>query len=114
EAETADVDDATRTRLQMYRYTHDHMVAYVDMENAVIAGDYGRAAAEGNRMLAIRAQAAALRPNWLPTTPDWALDFRTTAEWHINQYQALADRAGGAAGELIGLMPREWNFKKDP
>lgn len=114
EAEAAEVDDATAMRIRMYRHVHDHMNAYLSMENAVVEGDYAAAVDQGQRMLAIRAAAGEERPNWLPTTPDWAKTFRTTAEWHIDQYTALAERAGGPKGELVTLLPREWRFKKDP
>jgi len=101
-------------RIAIMRQVHDHMMAYVSMESALEEADWKGAIASVDRMFALRDAVTAVEPGLLPNTPDWAKDFRSTMEWHRTRYEGLAAKAGGTEGELIGVLPREWSFKKDP
>ena len=106
--------EQVKERLHMLRLTHDHMKAYIAMEEAVVDGDFAEGVRWGKRMIDLRDQAAEIKPGMLPHTPEFRKNFRSSIEWHIDQYQALADLAGGEKGELIAMLPRQWKFKKDP
>jgi len=93
---------------------HDHMKAYLEMEHAVARGEFPEGVAGADAMLAIRDEVAKVDPALLPHTPEWCRNSKTTLEWHRNLYQKLADRAGGRRGELVALLPRQWEFKLDP
>jgi hypothetical protein len=101
-------------RVQILRLAHDHMNAYVAMEEALADADFQKAVDWTNRMLALRDAVCAIQSGMLPHTADFAKDFRSTLEWHRTLYKDLAAKAGGDQGELIANLPRTWEFKKDP
>ncbi len=104
----------SKQRVHVLRLTHDHMTTYIAMEKAASDGRFSEAARWGRKMLVIRDEAEEIKSGLIPKTPEFRKSFRTTIEWHIDQYQTLADRAGGSAGELVLMLPRQWSFKKDP
>jgi len=103
-----------RQRVHVLERVHAHMMAYLKMERAVADGEFKEGVAWADAMLAIRDDVAKVDPALLPHTPEWCRNSKTTLEWHRNLYEKLADRAGGERGELVVLLPRQWEFKRDP
>jgi hypothetical protein len=103
-----------RRHVRVLESVHGHMMAFLDMECAAANGDFQKSVERADAMLDIRDQLAKVDPALLPHTPEWCRDSKTTLEWHRNLYQKLADRAGGRQGEQVALLPRRWEFKKDP
>jgi hypothetical protein len=104
----------TRRHVRVLRLVHDHMKAYMAMEEAVGRGEFRQGVEWADRMLAIRNEVGKVRPGLLPDTPDFRRKFRTSLEWHKTMYQSLADRAGGKRGEMVLLLPRRWEIRFDP
>ncbi|MCA9431260.1 MAG: DUF4838 domain-containing protein, partial [Candidatus Omnitrophica bacterium] len=113
-AEKAANNEKVKERVHVLRLTHDHMKLYLDMEESVAEGEFGKAVEDGEQMLTIRDEAEAIQTGLLPNSPDWVKNFRTSLEWHMTKYQGLADRIDGTSGELVSMLPREWSFKEDP
>ena len=103
-----------RKHVRVLERVHEHMMAFLDMERAVADGDFQQGVAQADAMLAIRDKLAKVDPALLPHTPEWCRYSKTTLEWHRKIYQKLADRADGRHGDLVALLPRQWEFKKDP
>lgn len=114
QAEQLAVTPAAKERVHVLRLTHDHMNAYVAMEEAANEGRFAEAAELGRSMLVIRDKAEQIKSGLIPKTPEFRKSFRTTIEWQIDQYQDLADRADGVKGKLVLLLPRHWRFRRDP
>jgi hypothetical protein len=102
-----------KQRVHVLRLSHDHMRDYLEMEQAVADGEFAKGVAWGEKMLPIRIEAEAIQTGLLPHTPDQYKSFRTSLEWHLKMYRGLAERTGGASGELVAMLPRRWSFKKD-
>jgi len=114
QAEDSVQDSCSRQRVQVLRLVHNHMKAYVRMEQFAAQGQFQAGLEWADKMLAIRDEVNIIKSGLLPHTPEWAHDFRTTLEWHKEIYQDLAEKAGGQEGELLTLLPRQWEFKLDP
>ena len=114
QAEELVQDSRSRERVQVLRLVHNHMKAYVKMEQFVAQGQFQVGLEWADKMMAIRDEVNIIKSGLLPHTPDWARDFRTTLEWHKEIYQDLANKAGGQEGKLLTLLPRQWEFKLDP
>lgn len=114
ERKAADASADVQKRIGMLRLVHDHMNAYVEMELEVDRGNFQQGVEWADRMLSIRERTEAIEPGLLPNSPDWVRTFRTSLEWHKTLYQGIADKAGGADGERIQLLPKAWSFKRDP
>ncbi|OHB78169.1 MAG: hypothetical protein A2W31_17785 [Planctomycetes bacterium RBG_16_64_10] len=113
-AEQQAQEPITKQRVHLLRLVHDHMKAYLAMEQAVAAGEFQAGVQQADNMLAIRDQVAQIGPGLLPHTPDWVKSSRTSLEGHKTAYQELADKAGGKQGQLLAMLPRRWEFKPDP
>ena len=107
-------DPFLKKRIHLLGLVHDHMNAYIEMEEELAAGDFSKAVEWTGTMMSIRNEAEALEPGMLPHTPEWAHNFRTTIEWHRDIYKNLAAKAGGEQGELVEILPKDWAFKTDP
>jgi hypothetical protein len=85
------------------------------MQQVGDAGDYGQSLLWADRAQEARDGMADIYPALLPTTPDWVAKSNITSlEGMRSLYQSLADRAGGALGELVITLPEAWEFKTDP
>lgn len=105
---------AERMRVGVLAKVHDHMKAYLAMEEAVARGEFQEGLSCADRMLAIRDELAKVDPALLPHTPEVFRNHKSTLEWHRHIYQKLADRAGGRLGDLVALLPERWQFRLDP
>ena len=114
QAENLVQDSRSKKRVQVLKLVHNHMKAYVRMEQVVAQGKFREGLEWADRMLVIRDEVNTIKSGLLPHTPEWASDFRTTLEWHKDIYQDLAEKAGGKEGELLALLPRKWEFRLDP
>lgn len=114
EAETGASGTEYADRIRILRITHDHMNAYIAMEEALADLNYREAVDCANRMFELRDTMEAIKTGLLPHTARFAIDFRSTMEWHRTLYTDLAAKAGGEQGELVLKLPRTWEFKKDP
>ncbi|MCC6486985.1 MAG: DUF4838 domain-containing protein [Candidatus Hydrogenedentes bacterium] len=113
-AEGAAQGEATQQRVHMLRLTHDHMMTFLDMEDAAAEGEFTKAVAHADRMLAIREEAESIHTGFIPRSSDIARDHTSSVEYHRATYQRFADCTGGAKGALVTMLPREWEFKPDP
>lgn len=107
------LDETTRVHLRVFNLTHDHIRAFLAMEDCAAHGDFPGAVAKADAMLAIRNETATIDPALLPHTPDWCKGHRGTLEWYRKTYQMLADQTGGAKGDLVAMFPAQWAFKTD-
>lgn len=106
--------ETNRLHLRAFALVHDHLAAFLTMEENAAEGDFAGAVAQADRMAALRDQLAEIDPALLPHTPDWCKDHRGTLEWFRKTYQGLADQTGGGKGDLVAMFPRVWEFKTDP
>jgi len=104
----------SQLHVRVLQLVHDHMKAYLAMEQAVARGEFAKGVEWADRMLAIRDRVGKIGPGLLPHTSKWARRSKTSLEWHKTVYQGLADRAGGRKGKMVLLLPRRWAFKTDP
>ena len=93
---------------------HKHMTTYLDMAHAVDEGNFQQGADLASAMLNMRDELAKIDPSLIPHTHPGLADFRSTTEWHRDVYQSLADRTDGQTGDLVTMLPRQWEFKFDP
>ena len=112
EAEVSDPE--YKQRVHLLRLVHDHMMAYLSMENAVADGEFQKGVEWADKMLAIREDAAAIQPGMLPKSSKIAIEHASSVEGHRKTYQALAERCDGTHGDLVAMLPRKWEFKTDP
>ena len=113
-AEAAPIESPERDRVHMLRLVHDHMKAGLAMEEAAADGQFQTAVQWADKMFALREEAETIQTGLLPRTTDIAADQSSSVESQRAVYQALADEAGGTHGELIAMLPRQWEFKQDP
>jgi hypothetical protein len=113
-AETHAEDPVVKSRVAVLRLVHDHMNAYIAMEEAVARGAFREAVASADAMLKLRDTVGEVQSGLLPHTPKQYHSFRTTLEWHRTMYAGLAERTDGTRGERLMMLPRRWEFKKDP
>jgi hypothetical protein len=103
-----------RDHLHVLRLVHDHMMAYLAMENAAVEGDYAESVRQADRMFAIREEVCAIQPGLLPRSTQIAADHSSSLEKHREIYQGLLERSQGPLGDRVTMLPREWEFKLDP
>lgn len=113
-AEQEAAGEPARAHVHMLRLVHDHMTAYRAMENAAVEADYAGAVLQADRMLILRDEAKAIKPGLLPISSDIAAEHSSSVEMHRTIYQGLLDRTAGPKGDLVAILPREWDFKLDP
>lgn len=92
---------------------HEHMKAFVHMEQSVAEGKFQEGVADIDHMLAIRDELGKVQSGLLPHTPEYFRKEKSTPEWYRYIDQKLADRAGGKLGELVVLLPQHWQFRLD-
>ena len=113
-AESLASDPVSQRRVHMLRLVHDHMMAYLSMENAVADGEFQEGVNCADKMLSIREEAASIQTGMLPKSSKIAMEHNSSIEGHRDVYVALADRSNGKQGTLITMLPRTWEFKTDP
>ncbi|MCC6797113.1 MAG: DUF4838 domain-containing protein [Candidatus Hydrogenedentes bacterium] len=106
--------DTIQSRTHMFNLMHDHIRAFLAMEDCAARGDYANAVSHADKMKLIRDEAESTLPGMLPHTPEWARDHRGTLEWFRKTYQPLADQCNGEKGTRIAMFPSQWEFKTDP
>lgn len=104
----------TQQRVQVLRWTHDHMMGYAAMEHATARGDFPEAVRCIDRMFALRDKLEAVQPGLLPRDSKLAAGMRSSMTWHRTKYADLARKIDGTEGALVRLLPREWEYKTDP
>lgn len=114
EAEKAAATSPYQERVHVLRLTHDHMMAYLAMEDAAVDGDYGAAVKQAERMLELRTKAAEIKTGLIPISTDIAAAESSSAETYLKIYQGLLNRTNGTEGNLVAMLPRQWEFKADP
>lgn len=113
-AEDAPIESLERDRVHMLRLVHDHMKAGLAMEDAAANGQFQTAVNWADKMFALREQAEQIQTGLLPRSTDLAASQSSSIEYQRTVLQELADKAGGTEGELIAMLPRQWEFKQDP
>lgn len=115
-AEARATDEPYATRVRAERLIYDHLVAYVEMNQAELTGEFAAAAAAGTRMLTLRPQLHAINPFFI--WPDengyhtgvWYWKITDRVAWYTLQ----AERQNGTAGELLAVCPETAEFCLDP
>jgi len=102
------------TRVRLYRILHNYMTSYNRIFTLGFAGKYSEAVAEFDTLAKTIAEAQALQPGLLPPDPAWVFGEGRGLAFIKNYYIALAERAGGAKGELLGRASATAQFLKDP
>jgi hypothetical protein len=103
-----------RERVRMLRLVHDHMKAGLAMEEAAADAQFRTAVEWADRMFALREEAEQIQTGLLPRTTQLAADHSSSVERQRAIFEKLAAQAGGMTGELIAVLPRQWEFKRDP
>ncbi len=98
----------------MLRLTHDHMMEYLAMETAAADCEFASAVEHADRMLAIRGEAENIKHGLIPFSSEIAKNHSSSVESFRATYQGFADRMNGPVGDLVTMLPREWEFKTDP
>jgi hypothetical protein len=94
----------------------DHLKAFLEMERAADGGDFAEAVKWADEMQRIKDEMAKTDPALLPNTSE---RYRVAHPWTSLEsfrsfWQNLADKAGGDKGQLVAMLPRQWEFKPDP
>jgi len=115
-AEAGSLSDTAESTLhvRVLRMVQEHAKAFLEMTEAGDRGDYAEAVRWVDEMGRIREEAAKVDPALIPDPPEWAENLTAALKWYRSLFQELADRAGGARGELVTMLPREWEFRPDP
>lgn len=113
-AEESAADETTRNRVHVLRLAHDHMMAFLAMETAAADGEFAEAVTHADRMIEIRGEAESIKHGLIPFSTDIARDHTSSVEYHRLKYQEFDDRMNGPTGDLVAMLPREWEFKTDP
>jgi hypothetical protein len=84
------------------------------METAAADGQFQKAVDSIDGMLKIRDEAGKVQSGLLPQSPQIAIEQPSSVEYQRKILASLADESGGTKGELVAVLPRQWEFKKDP
>jgi hypothetical protein len=104
------------SRVRADRLMHDHLLAYVAMNQAELKGDFAAAAAAGARMLALRPELHGISPFFIWPDEDgyhtgvWYWKIADRVKWYTNH----AERLGGKTGDPLALCPTAADFALDP
>jgi len=117
-AESLAVQEPYKTRVHVDRLILDHLLAYIDMNNADLAGKWDEAVKHGQEMLDIRKEISKVSihlvepieglPNYSSGVWYWTVTDR------MKYYQSLVDNVSGKTGDLVALAPAEALFRTDP
>ena len=105
---------AITQRVQMLRYTHDHMKTFIALEVAAADGDFIATRDHAQTMLDLRTKAEAVQTGMLPFSTKIAANHTSSLEGVQKDHEYMAVRMDGSKGTRVTLLPREWEFKKDP
>ena len=116
EAERRVETEPARLHVHADRLIYDHLAAYVAMSDAEAAGDFASAAAQAQRMLDLRKDLHAINPFYI-----WPNEERYDSGiwyWGATErrdfYRALEDKRAGKMGDLVAMLPEQWQFRTDP
>jgi len=106
----------TQLHARMLSLVNDHTKAFLQMEYAAADGRFREAAECVDEMLRLRAEAGKVDPRIIAPSEEIRLLGHpySTIEYYRSVWQDMAEKAGGAKGELIALLPRLWEFNLDP
>jgi hypothetical protein len=115
-AEQQAAGEPFRTRVRAERLICEHLLAYVEMNRAELAGEFAAAAAAGTRMLALRPELYAISPFFIWNDEN---GYHTGVwYWKVNDriawYTLQADRQNGKVGALLAVCPEAADFRLDP
>ncbi len=113
-AEQLASNEKSRQHVHVLRLTHDHMMEFVAMETAAAEGQFAEAVRHADTMLAMREEAESIKHGLIPFSSDIAKNHTSSVEYRRDTYQTFADKMNGPTGDLVALLPREWEFKTDP
>ena len=102
-------------RMRFMRYSYEITAGYISMVHAAATDcDYERAAALGNKTLAVREKLTDMS-GIFTTYRNYKVEHRGYAWWpgEIRQYQELLPFTNGKKGKLIMKLPLEWAFHRD-
>ncbi|MBL7645634.1 MAG: DUF4838 domain-containing protein [Candidatus Hydrogenedentes bacterium] len=114
EAESKSATPEEKQRVQVLRGTHEHMKAFLAMEEAAANADYATAIAKADEMLEMRGPIEAVQTGLLPPEIDIAKGQSSSLTSRKPAFEFMATRQHGPRGEMVALLPRAWDFKTDP
>jgi len=116
QAEEAADSEASRLHVRADRLIYEHLVTYMAMSEAEMAGDFAAAARHAQHMMDLRRELHALDPFYI-----WYDEERYHSGiwyWGVQErkayYQSLADLTSGKTGNLVALLPKTAMFRTDP
>ena len=116
EAEAKADTELIRRRVLAIRFSYDNLMLYLEMRLAEDEGRFADAARSARRMLDLHLNIEQVDPVFYKIGD---LDRGTedsphlTGGW-VRQNEARAGRTGGTQGQLVALLPDEWQFRTDP
>jgi len=116
EAEKLADTDPTKMHVRADRLILEHLKGYREMQAAEFAGDFAKAARDGQHMMDVRKQLSAIDPFYLL---DHEKRYHSGVYYwgvveRIDYYQKLADKLSGKTGLLVALLPEQAKFSLDP
>jgi len=103
-----------KRRLSMYRILHNYMTTYLRVYTLQHEGKYGEALTLLETLPKFIAEAQAVQPGLLPPDVQWIQNDKLGFVDLKNHLTSLAERAGGAKGELLGRASAQAQFLQDP
>jgi hypothetical protein len=93
-----------------------YMHGFLNMDSAASDGNYQDALKWADETQRIKDEVAKVDPSLLPNSPE---QYRIAHPWTTldsfrSFWQNVADKAVGDKGQLVAMLPREWEFKPDP
>lgn len=115
-AEAAADTDRAKLHVRVDRLILEHLKHYMAMHAAEWAGEYAKAAAEADAMMAVRKELMAISPFFVLdhevpyTCGVWYWTITNRAEY----YRKLAAMTGSSTGALVAMLPDKALFTTDP
>lgn len=104
----------TQQRVQVLRMVHEHMRAFLEMEEAAAEGEFATSVQKADAMIAMREPIEAVQRGLVPPEGEIAEYQSSSLALRKPVFQFMADRQRGPIGKQITMLPRAWEFLTDP
>jgi hypothetical protein len=112
QAEALAATEAEREHVAMWRLCQQHMLKYLLVREAELAGDFVNAARLGRDYLQFLDSISTVNPHFVDHR--WDAKREYSMQTMVPQYEALAARLNGETGRLFLALPTHWWFRYDP
>jgi hypothetical protein len=103
-----------KQRVDVMRMVHEHMKAFLAMENAAADGNFASSVQKADEMIAMRVPIEAVQNGLVPPEIEIAKGQSSSLVSRRPVFSYLAERRDGPVGRLVTLLPRDWEFLPDP